>query len=93
MPTNLSTFLNSTFGASVTVTDETTNATRYVGLSPSTSGSLSTLNVSSGKLTFNPSTGVLSVNGAVEIGVPNSGTQKFSVEYNSTANSLDFVAG
>lgn len=45
---------------SVTITDDTTtNATRYVGFVSATSGTATTLNVSSTKLYFNPSTGTL----------------------------------
>jgi trimeric autotransporter adhesin len=44
----------------VTVTDDTSsNATRYITLTANTSGTITTVNVSSTKLTFNPSTGVL----------------------------------
>ena len=44
----------------VTVTDDTsTNATRYVLFDDATSGSVSSINVSSTKLTYNPSTGEL----------------------------------
>jgi len=44
----------------VTITDDTSsNATRYVTLTANTSGTITTINVSSTKLTFNPSTGVL----------------------------------
>ena len=44
----------------VTITDDTSsNATRYVTLTANTSGTITTVNVSSTKLTFNPSTGVL----------------------------------
>ena len=44
----------------VTITDDTTtNATRYVHFSSATSGNISTLNASSTKLRFNPSTGSL----------------------------------
>lgn len=51
-------------GTSVTVSDDTTtNATRYVVLEDVTSGTVSTVTVSSTKLTFNPSTGVLSAIG------------------------------
>jgi hypothetical protein len=47
-------------GTSVTVADDTTtNATRYVVFEDVTSGTSSTINVSSTKLTFNPSTGTL----------------------------------
>ena len=43
----------------VTVSDETTNATRYLSFTAGTSGTASTLYVSSTKFTVNPSTGVL----------------------------------
>lgn len=44
-----------------TLTDDTTtNETRYPLLSTATSGSISTANVSSSKLTYNPSTGTMS---------------------------------
>ena len=44
-----------------TITDDTsTNATRYLPFTSATSGSISAANVSSTKLTFNPSTGTLS---------------------------------
>jgi hypothetical protein len=46
--------------------------------------------VSSTKLQFNPSTGALFVDGSVEIGATDSGTQKFSIEFNETTDSLDF---
>jgi len=43
-----------------TITDDTTtNATRYITLTSSSSGSISTANVSTSKLFFNPSTGLL----------------------------------
>jgi Chaperone of endosialidase len=45
----------------LTLTDDTsTNATRYIPITSATSGSVSTANVSSTKLQFNPSTGNLS---------------------------------
>jgi hypothetical protein len=45
----------------LTLTDDTsTNATRYIPITSATSGSVSTVNVSSTKLQFNPSTGNLS---------------------------------
>jgi hypothetical protein len=48
-------------GGGITISDDTsTNATRYVMFDDITSGSASTVNVSSTKLTFNPSTGTLS---------------------------------
>lgn len=47
-------------GGGITLTDDTsTNATRYIIFDDSTSGSQSAFNVSSTKLTFNPSTGTL----------------------------------
>ena len=53
-------------GGGITITDDTsTNATRYVTFTSATSGSISTENVSSTKLTFNPSTGDLTVGGNV----------------------------
>ena len=75
----------------VTITDDTTtNATRYIVFEDVTSGSSSAMNVSSSKLTYNPSSGTLSVDGAVEIGATDSGTQKFSINFNETTDSLDF---
>lgn len=47
-------------GGGVTVSDDTTtNATRYLVFEDATSGTVSTVNVASTKLTFNPSTGRL----------------------------------
>lgn len=55
------TTLSTTGGGGVTIADDTTtNSTHYPVFSPATSGSQSTLDVSSTKLTFNPSTGTLS---------------------------------
>lgn len=90
MPT-LSSIIGGSLGGSVTITDETTNATRYIGFVGATSGTASSLNISSTKLTYNPSTGTLFTDGSIEIGATDSGTQKFSVEYNETVDSLDFV--
>ena len=44
---------------SVSISDETTNATRYLTFAAATSGTVSTVYVSSTKFTVNPSTGVL----------------------------------
>jgi len=45
----------------VTITNDTsTNATRYLILTPNTSGTITTVNTSSTKLSFNPSTGLTS---------------------------------
>lgn len=46
--------------AGASITNDTTDATRYVVFSSTTSGSLTESNVSSSKLTFNPSSGRLS---------------------------------
>jgi hypothetical protein len=49
-----------TIGSAVTVSDDTsTNATRYILFEDATTGTVSAVNVSSTKLTFNPSTGQL----------------------------------
>jgi len=47
------------------VVNETTNATRNIIFTDVTSGSISTARISSSKLTFNPSTGLLDVGGTV----------------------------
>ena len=53
-------------GGTIAITDDiATNATYYVGIANTTTGNLSTLNVSSSKLTFNPSTGNLVAGGTV----------------------------
>lgn len=52
--------IQGTIGPSVTVSDDTsTDATRYILFEDSTTGTVSAVNVSSTKLTFNPSTGQL----------------------------------
>lgn len=48
--------INATGGLSLT-NDNSTNATRYITLTASTSGTITAANVASTKLTFNPSTG------------------------------------
>ena len=53
-------------GGSIAILDDTsTNNTFYVGIASTTTGNLATLNVSSSKLTFNPSTGNLVAGGTV----------------------------
>ena len=52
---------NTSSGATIT-DDTTTNATRYIVFDDVTTGSLSSVNVSSTKLTFNPSSGQMQVN-------------------------------
>ena len=60
LTSNGTTWTSVAVSAGITLTDDTsTNATRYPLLTASTSGSISTANVSSTKLTFNPSTGNL----------------------------------
>jgi hypothetical protein len=51
-------------GSGLTISDDTTtNAARYLAFTSATSGSITTQNVSSTKLLFNPSTGVLGATG------------------------------
>jgi len=75
----------------VSITDETTNATRYIAFTTAASGTTTSINVSSSRLTYNPSTSVLFTDGSVEIGATDSGTQKFSINFNETTDSLDFT--
>lgn len=71
-----------------TIADNTsTNATYYVGIASTTLGNLSTLNVSSTKLTFNPSTGNLVVGGTVTA----NSDQKLKVGIQTIENALDKV--
>jgi hypothetical protein len=51
--------------------DTTTNATRYLAFTSATTGSITGANVSSTKLGFNPSTGVLSVTGIASPAITN----------------------
>jgi hypothetical protein len=51
--------INATGGLAIT-NDNSTNATRYITLTANTSGTITTANVASTKLTFNPSTGKVS---------------------------------
>jgi hypothetical protein len=54
-----------TISAGLTVTDDTTtNATRYLTFTSATSGTISGINTASTELTWNPSTGVLSLAGS-----------------------------
>jgi hypothetical protein len=53
-------------GGGLTISDDTsTNATRYLTFTSATTGSISTANVSSTKLTFNPSTGDFTAGGNI----------------------------
>jgi len=55
---------NGTAPSTVTVSDDTTtNATRYILFEDATSGTSTSINVSSTKLTYNPSTGILTATG------------------------------
>jgi hypothetical protein len=47
-------------GSSITISNDTTNETRYIAFVSNTSGSITSLNVSNTGLTFNPSTGTVS---------------------------------
>lgn len=92
MPTSLSTFLGSSLGASaVSISDETTNATRYIGFTTVTSGTATEIKISSSRLTYNPSTSELFTDGYVSIGATDSATKKFTIDYNESTNSLDFI--
>lgn len=74
-------------GSSATITDDTTtNATRYLLLEDATSGTLTTVNVSSTKLTFNPSTGVLTASG----GFSGNATTATTLQTARTINGVSF---
>lgn len=60
MATSLSTFLGNTYGGFTVTDDNVTDATRYILFDEDTSGNVSSVNVSSTKLTFKPSSGTLS---------------------------------
>jgi hypothetical protein len=80
----------------VTITDDTTtNATRYITFSELTAGNETTLDVSSTKLQFNPSTGVLTATGFAGAGTGLTGTaSSLSIGGNAaTATSATNVSG
>ena len=55
---------NGTAPSNITVSDDTsTNATRYIVFEDATSGTSTSINVASTKLTFNPSTGIVTATG------------------------------
>lgn len=90
----------STVSSGVTITDDTsTNATRYVTFDDATSGTVTGLNVSSTKLTYNPSTGLLtSPELAASNGLvlnKNTVSTSFAIPsgYNATATGPITVAG
>ena len=86
----------------LTISDDTsTNATRYLTFTSATSGSVSSENVSSSKLTFNPSTGKLTVTGftasnnaVLPVGnVAARDSTQGSIRYNSEYSRLEFYDG
>jgi hypothetical protein len=73
--------------AQFTITnDTTTNATRYLSFTSSTSGTISSLNVSSTKLTYNPSTGRLT---AVDFN--STSDQKLKENIEPLINSIEII--
>lgn len=77
-----------TAAVGVTISDDTsTNATRYVMFDDATSGSVSTVNVSSTKLQFNPSTGNLVAGGTVTA----NSDEKLKENIKTIENALDKV--
>jgi hypothetical protein len=74
--------------AGLTVADDTsTNATRYILFDDATSGTISAINVSSTKLTFNPSTGNMVVGGTVTA----NSDEKLKTNIKTIDNALDKV--
>jgi hypothetical protein len=80
----------STITAGATITDDTSsNATRYIMLGTSTSGSYTVANTSSSKLSFNPSTGILSATSFSGAGTGLTGTaSSLSIGGSAPAGSL-----
>ena len=77
-----------TVTSGITITDDTsTNATRYLTFTSATSGSISAENVSSTKLTFNPSTGTLTV-----VDVNSTSDINLKTNINPVENALDTVS-
>ena len=85
---------STTISAGATITDDiTTNATRYLMLGSTTSGSYTSANTSSTKLTYNPSTGTLSATAFAGSGtgltsIPNSSLSNSSITINGSSVSL-----
>ena len=71
---------------SVSISDETTNATRYLSFTAGTSGTASTLYVSSTKFTVNPSTGVLTT-----VSITESSSIALKENINPIENALDSI--
>jgi hypothetical protein len=75
-------------GASITITDDTsTSSPQYLTFSSVTSGTLSSLNVSSTNITFTPSTGNLVVSGTVTA----NSDEKLKTNIKTIENALDKV--
>ncbi len=90
-----------TVSAGLTVTDDTTtNATRYLTFTSATSGSISSINTSSTELSWNPSLGILNLNGAVgALNIPSGTTAQRpaspvagATRFNSTLNYVEIYA-
>jgi len=63
----------------ITISDDTTtNATRYLTFTSATSGSITSENVSSTKLQYNPSTGTLTTSAISTAGLTNSGNESIT---------------
>ena len=74
--------------AGIAVTDDTsTNSTRYLTFTDATSGSVTAQNVSSTKLTFNPSTGTLTV-----VDLNSTSDINLKTNINTVENALDTVS-
>ena len=72
--------------AGATISDITTNASYYPTLASSTSGSLTTANITSGKFFFNPSSGLLTITALTE-----SSSIALKENVNPITNALDAV--
>ena len=74
-------------GGSIAIADTSTNDTFYVGIASTTTGDLTTLNVSTTGLTFNPSTGNLIAGGTVTA----NSDEKLKTNIKTIENALDKV--
>jgi hypothetical protein len=91
-----------TISAGLTVTDDTTtNATRYLTFTSATSGTISAINTASTELTWNPGTGVFSLNGSTGALYLPSGTTaqrpaspvQGAMRFNTTNGLETYIAG
>jgi hypothetical protein len=72
----------------ITITDDTsTNATRYLTFTSATSGTITGENVSSTKLTYNPSTGLLTV-----VDINSTSDVNLKTNINTVENALDTIS-